>query len=162
MRYSVICFIAICLLSGCKRNSVIQSIHEDVVENGVSVVNIADYTDFDWDCALLFNAYVLSICNSEKRDSIETKMNFRVNTLPLSKYELTAPLIFMKGDKIVHIEINYEETFPNDEKKRKKEKIAIANSSHVIDEIDRDKCVFSIDTTRYGLNRTIMLKIKND
>ena len=42
-------------------------------------------------------------------------------------------------------------------KKRKKEKITIAHSSHVIDEIDRGKCVFSTDTTKYGLNRTIML-----
>ena len=157
MRYSVICFIAICFLYGCKRNSVIQSIHEDVVENSVSIINLADYTDFDWDRALLFNAYVLSVCNSEKRDSIETEINFRLNTLPLTEYELAAPFVFLKGDKIVHIEINYEETFPYDDKKRKKEKIAISHSSHVIDEIDRGKCVFSTDTTRYGMNRTIML-----
>ena len=63
----------------------------------------------------------------------------------------------MKGDEIVHIEINYEETFPDDDNRRKKEKIAIAHSSHIIDEIDRNKCVFSTDTTRYGMNRTIML-----
>jgi hypothetical protein len=157
MRYSVLFFIAICFLCGCKRNSVIQSIHEDVIENSASAVNIADYTDFDWDRALLFNAYLLSVCNSEKRDSIETKLSFRLNSLPLTKYELTAPLIFMKGDEIVHIEINYEETFPDDDNRRKKEKIAIAHSSHIIDEIDRNKCVFSTDTTRYGMNRTIML-----
>ena len=33
--------------------------------------------------------------NSEKRDSIETDKDFRMNTLPLSEFELATPFVFI-------------------------------------------------------------------
>ena len=116
----ILCFI-IFYLYGCQKNPVIHNIHVDATENHQDTIVLTNYTDFDWDRALFFNDYLT--CAYHEKDFIEKTYNFSLNALSLSKYEFAIPVVFIKDGRIVHVEVNGEETFPDDEKKWEMETI---------------------------------------
>ncbi|MGM9686040.1 MAG: hypothetical protein ACI3YI_07425, partial [Bacteroidaceae bacterium] len=95
--------------------------HVDILENQLDTIKLSGYTDFDWDRALFFNDYLT--CAYHEKDFIEKTYNFSLNALSLSKYEFAIPVVFIKDGRIVHVEVNGEETFPDDEKKWEMETI---------------------------------------
>ena len=160
--YKVILSIyVIFLVCGCQKNPVIHKIHMDVLENHKDTIELVDYTNFDWDRALLYNDYVICV-NRRNRDSIEKALHFNLNKLPLRSYEFVAPLIFLKDDRIVHVEVNKEETFPNSKRRKNKEKIWIDHPKEeipLIEEILRTDSRFETSVEGYQKHHTVRLKI---
>ena len=147
------------LFYSCQKNPVIHAIHVDVTENHQDTIVLTNYTDFDWDRALLFNKYVSFVCTHEK-DSIEKAYGFSLNALSLSKYEFAIPIVFIKDGRIVHVEVNGEETFPDDEKKWKMETIRFIypqGETPLIQEVKRENCKCKAWADDYQKHHTIML-----
>jgi hypothetical protein len=128
------------LFSCCQRKPVIHNIYVDITQNGKDTIVLTDYTDFNWDRALLFHQTISSI--NRHSDSIEAAFSINLKDIP-SHYENSAPFIFLKDNKIIYMEKNFEDTFPNDEDILKEEKIVIKTQQfqHVI-EIRKEKCQF--------------------
>ena len=78
--------------------------HVDILENQLDTVRLSDYTNFDWDRALLFNKYVSFVCTHEK-DSIEKKYNINMDEVVSSvsswfSHNYKAPIIFLKETRL--------------------------------------------------------------
>lgn len=133
-------FLVLGALTSCQKNPIIHNIYVDVLENGKDTITLTDYTDFEWDRALLFHQTISSI--NRHSDSIEAAFSINLKDIP-SHYENSAPFIFLKDNKIIYMEKNFEDTFPNDEDILKEEKIVIKTQQfqHVI-EIRKEKCQF--------------------
>ena len=139
----ILCFI-IFYLYGCQKNPVIHNIHVDATENHQDTIVLTNYTDFDWDRALFFNDYLT--CAYQ---------------LSLSKYEFAIPVVFIKDGRIVHVEVNGEETFPDDEKKWEMETIEFIypqGKAPLIQEVKRENCKFKACTDGYQKHHAIMLE----
>lgn len=132
------------LFSCCQKNPIIHNIYVDVLENGKDTITLTDYTDFEWDRALLFQEMIIQIYSHNHRDSIEKRFNISLEEiLPYQEYEFKAPLVFLLNNKVTHIEENYRDTFPNDEDMFKKEKLWSENDSKAsIVEIKKRHCRF--------------------
>lgn len=103
---------------GCSDTTIIHQIYSDVNGSGDSIIDFRNYTEFQWDKAYLFTYIV-------KQKDVEVVIG---RNLP-KKEEAISPLVFMYGDSIVYYEHNAIETFPDDAKARRKERIAIDNST---------------------------------
>ena len=146
------------LFYSCQKNPVIHAIHVDVTENHQDTIVLTNYTDFDWDRALFFNDYLT--CAYHEKDFIEKTYNFSLNALSLSKYEFAIPVVFIKDGRIVHVEVNGEETFPDDEKKWKMETIRFIypqGETPLIQEVKRENCKCKAWADDYQKHHTIML-----
>ena len=147
------------LFYSCQKNPVIHAIHVDVTENHQDTIVLTNYTDFDWDRALFFNDYLT--CAYHEKDFIEKTYNFSLNALSLSKYEFAIPVVFIKDGRIVHVEVNGEETFPDDEKKWEMETIEFIypqGKAPLIQEVKRENCKFKAWTDGYQKHHAIMLE----
>ena len=147
------------LFYSCQKNPVIHAIHVDVTENHQDTIVLTNYTDFDWDRALFFNDYLT--CAYHEKDFIEKTYNFSLNALSLSKYEFAIPVVFIKDGRIVHVEVNGEETFPDDEKKWEMETIEFIypqGKAPLIQEVKRENCKFKACTDGYQKHHAIMLE----
>ena len=145
---SISFILGLLLFYSCQKNPVIHAIHVDVTENHQDTIVLTNYTDFDWDRALFFNDYLT--CAYHEKDAIEKTYDFRLNALPLSKYEFANPVVFIKDRRIVHVEVNGEETFPDDEKKWKMETIGFIypqGKAPLIQEVKRENCKFKASMT---------------
>ena len=138
---------------------VIHKMHVDILENQLDTIKLSDYTDFDWDRALFFKDYLT--CAYHEKDFIEKTYNFSLNALSLSKYEFAIPVVFIKDGRIVHVEVNGEETFPDDEKKWEMETIEFIypqGKAPLIQEVKRENCKFKAWTDGYQKHHAIMLE----
>ena len=157
---SITFILGLLLFYSCQKNPVIHAIHVDVTENHQDTIVLTNYTDFDWDRALFFNDYLT--CAYHEKDAIEKSYDFRLDALPLSKYEFANPVVFIKDGRIVHVEVNGEETFPDDEKKWKMETIGFIypqGKAPLIQEVKRENCKFKASWTEgYQKHRTVMLE----
>ena len=148
------------LFCSCQKNPVIHAIHVDVTENHQDTIVLTNYTDFDWDRALFFNDYLT--CAYHEKDAIEKAYGFSLNALSLSKYEFAIPIVFIKDGRIVHVEVNGEETFPDDEKKWKMETIGFfypQGKAPLIQEVKRENCKFKASlTVGYENHHGVMLE----
>ena len=147
------------LFYSCQKNPVIHNIHVDAKENHQDTIVLTNYTDFDWDRALFFNDYLT--CAYHEKDFIEKTYNFSLNALSLSKYEFAIPVVFIKDGRIVHVEVNGEETFPDDEKKWEMETIEFIypqGKAPLIQEVKRENCKFKACTDGYQKHHAIMLE----
>ena len=147
------------LFCSCQKNPVIHNIHVDATENHQDTIVLTNYTDFDWDRALFFNDYLT--CAYHEKDFIEKTYNFSLNALSLSKYEFAIPVVFIKDGRIVHVEVNGEETFPDDEKKWEMETIEFIypqGKAPLIQEVKRENCKFKAWTDGYQKHHAIMLE----
>ena len=148
------------LFYSCQKNPFIHAIHVDVTENHQDTIVLTNYTDFDWDRALFFNDYLT--CAYNEKDAIEKAYDFKLDALSLSKYEFAIPIVFIKDGRIVHVEVNGEETFPNDEKKREMETIGFfypQGKAPLIQEVKRENCKFKASLTEgYKNHPGVMLE----
>ncbi|MBR4779391.1 MAG: hypothetical protein IK011_05850 [Bacteroidaceae bacterium] len=148
------------LFYSCQKNPVIHSIHMDVIENRQDTIVLTNYTDFDWDRALFFNDYLT--CAYHEKEFIEKTYDFRLNELSFSKYEFASPIVFIKDGRIVHVEVNGEETFPDDEKRWKMETIRFfypPGKTPVIQEVKRENCIFKASLPNgYQMHHSVMLE----
>ena len=147
------------LFYSCQKNPVIHAIHVDVTENHQDTIVLTNYTDFDWDRALFFNDYLT--CAYNEKDAIEKAYDFKLDALSLSKYEFAIPIVFIKDGRIVHVEVNGEETFPDDEKKWEMETIRFIypqGKAPLIQEVKRENCKFKAWTDGYQKHHAIMLE----
>ena len=153
------------LFYSCQKNPVIHAIHVDVTENHQDTIVLTNYTDFDWDRALLFNKYVSFVCTHEK-DSIEKKYNINMDEVVSSvsswfSHNYKAPIIFLKGDKIVHVEINREDPFMDDEEIGRRESIMLDEPvPETVVEIKKDDCILKVGIVGdYQIHHTIMIHV---
>ena len=160
----ILCFI-IFYLYGCQETPVIHKMHADILENQLDTIKLSDYTDFDWDRALLFNKYVSFVCTHEK-DSIEKKYNINMDEVVSSvsswfSHNYKAPIIFLKGDKIVHVEINREDPFMDDEEIGRRESIMLDEPvPETVVEIKKDNCILKVGIVgNYQIHHTIMIHV---
>lgn len=154
----ILCF-TIFYLYGCQETPVIHKMHVDILENQLDTIRLSDYTDFDWDRALFFNDYLT--CAYHEKDFIEKTYNFSLNALSLSISEFAIPVVFIKDGRIVHVEVNGEETFPDDEKKWEMETIEFIypqGKAPLIQEVKRENCKFKAWTDGYQKHHAIMLE----
>ena len=155
----ILCFIIFYL------TPVIHKMHVDILENQLDTIKLSDYTDFDWDRALLFNKYVSFVCTHEK-DSIEKKYNINMDEVVSSvsswfSHNYKAPIIFLKGDKIVHVEINREDPFMDDEEIGRRESIMLDEPvPETVVEIKKDNCILKVGIVgNYQIHHTIMIHV---
>ena len=153
------------LFYSCQKNPVIHAIHVDVIENHQDTIVLTNYTDFDWDRALLFNKYVSFVCTHEK-DSIEKKYNINMDEVVSSvsswfSHNYKAPIIFLKGDKIVHVEINREDPFMDDEEIGRRESIMLDEPvPETVVEIKKDDCILKVGIVGNNqIHHTIMIHV---
>lgn len=148
-------------VSSCQQKPVIHQIYVDTKIHHKDTIQLSDYTDFEWDRALLFMeevGYIMNIMNfdRDKKDSLEQRFSinfeevFPYKSKKFYTYEFSEPLLFMKGGKIVHIEKNYNDTFPDDEKGWEEEQILLwTDKDPIIYEIKRDHCRFKAKPLKY-------------
>lgn len=99
------CFYAFFLI-GRSNSPVIDKICHDVRNNNVTVIDLKDYYDFEWDEAFLY--YYPYLFGSDIRREL-SKMKYRIKGYDEIGYKSGrggAPLLFVKDGKIVYYEIN--------------------------------------------------------
>ena len=155
------------MVVGCQRKPIIHKIHVDVTENHKKTITLTDYTDFEWDRALLFNN-PRSTMVGHRCDSLEKLFHIDLNKIaPKSPhkiyYDFTYPLLFLKGEEVVHVEINKEDHFPDDRPLfANMECIMFRHrsiGSQDIIEIRRDKCTYKAQVGEdYQFLQTVLLE----